>query len=265
MLAPELEWRTRSDAAALTRSSVHLWFAHLDHPDAVVDSFINNISSDEYKRATRFHFQRDRQRWIVARAILRQILAGYLECNPCDVSFSYGAFGKPALAGPFVNSKVRFNLAHSGSGALFAVTYGRKVGVDLELIRPLSDARSLAQECFSANENTAWMSLPEPGKLRAFFDCWTRKEAYLKATGKGLSLSLQAFDVSLEAGAGQRNLTLYDRNGDPPAWTLLSLAPHPDYSAALVVEGRVCRIRVLSRGWETAACPEAHQAVPVGE
>jgi 4'-phosphopantetheinyl transferase len=208
----------------------------------VAGRLVYNISSDEYERSARFHFQRDRHRWIVARATLRQILSGYLECKPRDVSFSYGAFGKPALAGSVADRELRFNLAHSGGYALFAVTYGRNIGVDLELVRPLRDLTNLALSTFSAFEKAAWEALPEGERLRGFFDGWTRKEAYLKATGNGLTDALDAFDVSLEPGPGLRELNIRARLLNETRWMLVSLAPHSEYSAAVVVEGCDCHV-----------------------
>jgi 4'-phosphopantetheinyl transferase len=122
---------------------------------------------------------------------------------------------------------------------MFAFAGGREIGVDLECVRSFSDLSGLAESCFTTAENAALAAIPEDERLRAFFAGWTRKEAFLKATGKGLSLPLQAFSVSLAPGSGWRELTIHGERGVGPDWTLVSVAPpRPEFSAALVVEGR---------------------------
>jgi 4'-phosphopantetheinyl transferase len=226
--------------SAVSRGEVQVWFTELDQPDAVVRRLEEVLCPDEQRRAMQFRFQRDRQRFIVARAVLRDLLGRYLGTQPRNILFQYGEFGKPSLAGGLEASQLQFNVSHSGNGALYAVGQGWKVGADVEFIRPFADMHNVAYECFSADENAALISLPECDQLRAFFDGWTRKEAYLKAEGYGLSCSTRAFEVSLAPGTGPRALTLFHQ--DRP-WTLISLAPRPEFSAAVVVEGPEPRVR----------------------
>jgi 4'-phosphopantetheinyl transferase len=233
-----------------------VWFAGLDCSDAEVNRSAHILTDDESQRAARFHHERDRRRFIIARAVLREILGFCLGVGPRRLSFRCGQFGKPMLAGEFEQSEIRFNMSHSGGGALYAVSLGREVGVDLELIRPLADMSSLAQSCFSAAENLTLQALLGRERLRGFFDGWTRKEAFLKATGHGLSFSLQAFEVSLAPGVGRRALTLHHNGENEPAWTLVSLAPLPDYAAALVVHGQDCSIACAEWLVEPAASPD---------
>lgn len=253
MLTDAQEWKMSNRTPAMTQGSVHVWFARLDHPDAVMQRLAENISSDEYKRAMRFRFPQGRNRYMVARALLREVLAGYLGSEPRALSFQYGRYGKPTLAGTFAESEIRFNVSHSCGGALVGVAQGREIGVDLEFIRPLSDLRDLAESCFSIAEKAALEALPEHERLRGFFDGWTRKEAYLKATGKGLSFSLQSFEVSLAPGPGRRALMLPDGSKNEPALTLVSLAPRADYSAAVVVDGCDCHLTCAE--WPVDAVP----------
>ncbi len=262
MLTPRFDCRAIDPASDKTAENVHAWFACLDHPPAVVQKLAENIRPDEYERAMRFRFQQDRNRYIAARALLREILAACFECAPRDVSFRYGQFGKPMLAGRFAESAIRFNVSHSAGHALVGVAHGREIGVDLELIRPLSDVRGLAQSCFSLAENAAWNDMPEKARLRGFFDGWTRKEAFVKATGNGLSFSLRSFTVSLAPGPGRRALMLPGRGETEPAWTLVSLAPRSDYSAALVVEGQDCHTQALRDWW--MPCPTGRRPGPLG-
>jgi 4'-phosphopantetheinyl transferase len=233
---------TVSDGVSeLRQNDVRVWFAELDQPDVVLHCPSETISPDERLRAMRFRFPHDQRRFIVARAILRTILGRYLEIDPRQVSFQYGQYGKPALAQPH-NTQLQFNISHSAGAALFAVAPGRQVGADLEYIRPLTDLTSLANDCFSTSEIAALSELPEREKLRAFFDGWTRKEAFLKATGLGLSLSTKVFEVSLSPGEGPRELRLFEGARDRDEWSLVSLVPRAECSAAVVAEGRDCRI-----------------------
>lgn len=239
MLTPDLEWKTSGVALALTRSSVHVWFAHLDHPDAAARQLWGDLSPDECLRAMRFQFERDRNRYVVARSILRQILAIYVAGEPLDLLFKYGPWGKPALGGSFAKTELRFNVSHSAAWAMFAVARKREIGVDLECVRPLSDMLGLAESCFTTVENAALARIPEHERRRAFFDGWTRKEAFLKAIGKGLSFPLKAFSVSVAPGSGWRELTIHEERGVGPEWTLMSVVPPgAELSAALVIEGR---------------------------
>lgn len=244
-------------APALSGDEVHVWFAELDHPDAVVQGLGETLCPEECRRANRFRFKHDRQRFVVGRAVLRTILGRYLEIKPQEVSFEYGQFGKPSLAEELEVSKLQFNVSHSGSGALYAVAKSRKIGVDLEFLRPLAEMRTLAEEYFSISENAALEALPEPQRLRGFFDGWTRKEAFLKATGYGLSLSTKASEASLAPGVGPRELRVLESPHNQTGWTLVSLAPRPECSAAVVVEGQDCRVNFAE--WIVDADPD-HQS-----
>lgn len=243
LTAYTIEVGTSGGTPDLAQDEVQVWFADLDPLDAVVQRMSKTICPEEYQRAMNFRFQHDRRRFIVAHAILRRILGFYLNIAPQQISFRRGQFGKLSLAEGLEESQLQFNMSHSGSGALYAMAKGRKVGADLELIRPLPDMRSLAKDCFSNSENAVLDALPEPDRLRGFFDGWTRKEAFLKATGYGLSLSTTAVEVSLAPGAGARELKVLDSQHTQTGWMLVSLALSPEYSAAVVIEGRHCRLR----------------------
>ncbi|MFZ6030209.1 MAG: 4'-phosphopantetheinyl transferase family protein [Chloroflexota bacterium] len=226
-------------ARSLPVTSVHVWQVPLLQPAGDVDALMATLSPDEAERARRFHFARDRRRFVVARGTLRRILAAYLGMPPEGVVFSYGARGKPFLAATHNPSDLRFNLAHAHEMALFAFACRRETGVDIEHIHPLPDAAAIAGRFFAAREYRAWLHLPEAQRLEGFFHCWTRKEAYIKAIGDGLSKPLDQFEVSLEAG---ETSCLLHVAGDPQEverWTLL---PFPlaveGYVAALAVEQR---------------------------
>ena len=219
-----------------------MWRASLDLPPERVWTLFHTLAPDEQEQARRFRFRRDRDRFVVARATLRAILGRYLRVGPGRVRFRYGAFGKPALADPFEEERLRFNMAHSHRLALYAVARGREVGIDLEYMRDeLADER-VAEHFFAPREVAALRAVPGHRRKEAFFNCWTRKEAYVKARGEGLLVPLDRFEVSLAPGEPATLRT----PGDPSEaarWSLLSLSPHPDYAAALVVEGHTWRLR----------------------
>ncbi len=193
------------------------------------------LSTDERQRAERFHFERDRRRFVVGRGLLRTVLGRYLQVSPDCLQFRYGPQGKPALAG---GNGLHFNVSHSGELALYAVALEREVGVDIERIASLKEVDDLAERCFSERENIVLRSLPAERRQQAFYTCWTRKEAYLKATGKGLSLPLDQFDVSVLPEEPAALLNTRPVAEEAARWSLASLEPHPDYMAALAVFGR---------------------------
>ena len=213
---------------------VDVWRVRLDRHADLVNFIESTLSTDETQRAARFHFEVDRNRFIVAHACLRLILARYLRCEPLQLDFSTNEYGKPAVLN---DHKFEFNLTHSGDYALIAVTRERKVGVDVEHIRPGADLESLAARYFSQREVSELTVVPLEQKTIAFFNGWTRKEAYIKAQGLGLSLPLDGFDVSLSPG---EPVILRATRPDPheaARWTLLSLRVAPGYEGALAVEG----------------------------
>lgn len=245
----------RIAVTGLQDCDVQVCFASLDLPEPDVQRMAGTLSPGELERAGRFRFERDRRRFVVSRAVLREILAARLGVEPQSVSFRYGRFGKPELAGDFEASRIRFNVSHSHEGALYAVAHDRNVGVDLEHIREIDDLWALAERCFSHAENHALRSLTEPELRKGFFNCWTRKEAFLKATGNGLSFPLDQFDVSLLPGPGRRSLKLRGIPAEKTPWTLVSLESLPAYAAALVVEGRKsCHI---TRHWPAESLMES--------
>lgn len=236
MNPPKAKWISERGHPVLGRDDVCIWFAELENPDAPLRRWIESLSGEERERAAAFHFDRDRKRFIAARAVLRSILGMCLGLEPRDLSFRYGPRGKPELAGGREGSGLRFNLSHSNGCALYAVSRGRDIGIDIEHVRPLDDMMSLALRTFSVKENAALLSLPEEERRKGFYDCWTRKEAFIKSIGEGLSFPLHEFDVSLLPGEGPRPIFI-SGYVDESRWTLYSLEPDPAYAAAIVVEG----------------------------
>lgn len=188
------------------------------------------LSEDERARADSFVFERDRRRFIMARSLLRRLLAARCGIPPQSVSFVYGAHGKPALA----NSELCFNVSHCDDLVVVALSHGLEVGIDIEAVRAVDDADRIAARFFGPREVDEYRSLETPDKPIGFFNCWTRKEAFIKACGDGLSHPLDRFEVSLAPGQPARILRVGDTPGSACGWSLESFTPAPGYVAALV-------------------------------
>ena len=231
---------------AIAESDVHLWRVDLA---AVADgepAWLQVLSDDERVRAARFHFSRDRQRYVAARALLRTILGGYLASNPKHLTFRYSEKEKPTLSHTYADQELEFNVSHSGSVALLAFARGRQVGVDVERVRQDFDVEAIAGRFFSLLEREQLSDFSPAEIHEAFFRCWTRKEAYIKATGAGLSLPLSQFDVSLSAGCLNALLATRPDPLEAARWSLREVAAGEGYLAALCVHGQGWRLREWS-------------------
>ena len=196
------------------------------------------LTDEERDRARRFVFDRDRDRFIGARACLRQLLAARLGTPPDSVELVYGARGKPALAPGYADTGLRFNVSHCDDLTLYAFSCGREIGIDVEAVRPIGDADDIAARFFSQRENRAYRALEPSDRPLGFFQCWTRKEAFIKALGDGLSYPLDRFDVSLTPGEPAQILRVEDTPGDRCGWRLESWSPAPGFVAAVVIGDR---------------------------
>jgi 4'-phosphopantetheinyl transferase len=235
-------WEPPPRALALSNAEVHVWRVSLGLKDTYIQRLQCILSADELQRAERFYFQRDRWRFTVARGVLRGILSLYLGLEPQQLRFCYNSYGKPALVSTASTVKLHFNVSHSHELALYAVTYDREIGIDVEHIRTNFACQEIAERFFSPQERAALRSLPAPVKYEAFFHCWTRKEAYIKARGEGLSLPLDQFAVSLTPGEPAALLTTHWAPHEAARWALRELMPGPGYAAALAVEGHDWRL-----------------------
>jgi 4'-phosphopantetheinyl transferase len=226
----------------LSSADVHVWHADLDTYPA--DGFLPLLSEDEVSRARRFHFSKDRNHFIVARGLLRKLLGDYLNIEPARLRFAYAEKGKPALEDS-QRSLLSFNLAHSHGKAIYAFSRGRAVGVDLEFVREDVAGDKIAERFFSPFEIAALKALTPELREQAFFDCWTRKEAYIKARGDGLSMPLDEFDVSLAPGEEAALLQNPKEPEEVRRWTMRTITVAPGYVAALVVEGDDFRLQTF--------------------
>jgi 4'-phosphopantetheinyl transferase len=231
-----VSWFPAPERVPLRHDDVHVWYAALDRFSETTRDFEQLLSADELQRAHQFHFQRDRKRFIVARGILRSILSRYLNRAPAQVRLQYSPFGKPALIYDQTEVALHFNLSHSNGTALFGFTHGREIGVDIEYIREDVAVIEIAQRFFSPQEIAQLLALPLEAQHAAFFHCWTRKEAYIKARGEGLSLPLDQFTVSLAPGESAALVCASDAQ-EVSRWRLQHIPVEASYAAALAVEG----------------------------
>ncbi len=212
-------------APALVGGEVHVWAVPLQG-DAL--PFEADLSPVELDRLHRFRFAAHQRRFQISHGATRRILAGYLGCAPKDVALRHGPRGKPYIDGDGPS----FNLSHSGDLALVALA-SNELGVDVEKVRRLESLRQIAQRHFSDAEYAALKALDEGEQELAFYRCWTRKEAYIKALGEGLSMALDSFDVSI--GEAAAFLACHDGREDPARWSMLDISPSEDFVAAVAV------------------------------
>jgi len=231
-------WHSPPKTLKLGRDKVHVWRATLDPEKSRLHDLEQILAPDEHARAGRFYFQKDREHFIAARGLLRTILGRYLNQDPSELRFCYSPYGKPSLATSSGENALHFNVSHSHGLALYAVTSGREIGVDLEHLRTNFAGEDIAERFFSRREVEALRALPADMRQKGFFNCWTRKEAYIKARGEGLSLPLDQFDVSLAPGEPAALLSTISDPLEASRWSLQKLEPGPGYVAALAVEGR---------------------------
>lgn len=234
------EWTSPPDVLILAPHQVDIWRVPLDHWPASIQLTESTLSADETQRAERFYFDSDKQRFLIAHIALRDILSRYLNCKTNEISFSVNQYGKPKLT----NHKLEFNLSHAGDFALIAVTQEHKVGVDVEHIRSNADIEAITKRFFSQNEISELMALPSNQRVAGFFNCWTRKEAYIKAQGLGLSLPLDSFDVSLIPNEPAILRATRPNPQEAARWGLLSLNVALDYAAAVTVEDKDANFRL---------------------
>lgn len=230
------------------------------------------LSPAERVRAARFAFDRDRRTFVMSHGVLRRVLGTVCRENPARLRFRQGLRGKPYLVD--APPGLQFNLSHTDGFCLVGVTRGAAIGVDVERVRPTDDMPQLVRQCFSAAEQREYDALPPADRCRAFFKGWTRKEAFIKAIGDGLSYPLESFDVSLNPYAPARLLSIGGRAAAASAWTMEALEPVPDVQAAVAIAAPAVQVRwhaltEVSINTHTedfhGRGPRRHDAVPRGE
>jgi len=244
----------RSGDIVLAAGEIHLWWIDVRVGVQMQQQLSGLLQQDERDRAARFYFEPDRRRFVVARAAMRSVLAGYLNVQAERISFQHGPCGKPWIAA----NALRFNGSHSGNWALLAVSSDQELGVDVERVDSARADRGLARRFFAPAEVTELENLPVSERVRGFFNCWTRKEAFIKATGEGLQRPLDSFQVSL---GPRRTACLLQVDGKRNTrWCMWSLEAPAGYTSALVVDGGAPRALQVLRWLPDATVPAARQA-----
>jgi 4'-phosphopantetheinyl transferase len=238
MLIPEASSSEPRVPIRLRNSEVHLWKMLLEVNNKVASRLNELLSADEQEKASRFHFAADRRRFVITRGCLRALLSRYTNMAPETIQFAYGKYGKPSLPQATRESaQIEFNVAHSGNTAAFAFTRIGNIGIDIEQIRTDFDADDIAQRYFSAAEISSLGQTSLAARHAAFFSCWTRKEAFLKAKGVGLSYSLKQFDVTVSPTSPARLLSTRPDAKEAARWSMKSFDLARGYAATVVVAG----------------------------
>jgi len=227
-------WMSPPAAVQLSGKEVHIWRASLAQDQVSVGQLRQILAPEERKKAERYYRSSDRRQSIVARGILRLIISRYLGFPAAALKFTDNSHGRPSLSEELNQVGLDFNLSHSGDLVLYAFTCGRSVGIDIEVVREEFATLEIAEEFFSPDEIVALRSVPEELRAFAFFNCWTRKESYVKALGEGLSHPLHCFSVSLRPDEKAALLGVDGDADEPERWKMYALEPGIGYVAALI-------------------------------
>jgi len=242
MNSEKFQWSQAVPGKFINSDEIHVWRVFLDVTTDEFEKLRESLSVDELARAGRFHFERDRKRFTIARGILRRILGAYLNKHPAKICFEYSVHGKPMLAHNPGDDDIYFNLSHSGAFALYAISLRKKIGIDIESIRDDVSVGQVAQQFFSQNEIRSLEKIDINKRSELFFQYWTRKEAFLKATGEGISFPMDQCDVSLISGGVWSPVIVQDNNRKISSLNVQDLFPGNGYAAAIAVEGGDCNI-----------------------
>ena len=236
MINSNSPWLKGFPQVGIKRDVIHVWRYTLDLPSSQRESLLEILSPDELERAGKFYFEKDRNRFIAARGILRKILGIYLNEDPEQIHFEYAAFGKPELKSGSYLPKLSFNLSHSENIALFAIASEGNIGIDVEHIRYDMEIEPLASRFFSEMEIHALERVEGEKQNDVFFQFWTRKEAFLKAIGKGLSFPMERCDVSIADNRNFAPVIIPTDTEEHTNWFVLDLEPGKGYAAAVVAD-----------------------------
>ncbi len=256
----QLPWTPALKTPVLAHDEVHVWRAFLHLPPSEVRDLQQTLTPDELHRAQRFRFRKDRDRFVAARGLLRAILGRYLNAEPARLLFSYGPNGKPYLSKTTNGTGLSFNLSRRDDLALYAITRGREVGIDLERIRDDLEPEKIAKHFFSPHEIAALQETPAHRRCEMFFTYWTCKEAFIKALGTGLTFPLNQFDVVPTTNRPEVLLSIEKDPREAARWSLRSLPSGSGYSAALAVQGHSWRLEC----WQWNLC-QRDMSRPVGQ
>lgn len=232
-----IKWIDKFPGGLFENDHVHIWRASLDYSKSKLNLLIGSLSKDEIERANRFYFEKDRMQFIVRRGILKQIISKYLEIDPKNLLFEYNPFGKPFLVTNSLKNNIKFNMSHSKNMALYCISSQKDVGIDIEFTQKKVEFHLIIERFFSHNEKAFIQNITTNKRKEAFFKIWTRKEAILKALGKGISFPLEKVDVSFNK---ENFITQINDNDDgqftESSWYVEDLLPANNYIASIAIE-----------------------------
>jgi 4'-phosphopantetheinyl transferase len=231
----KVDWLKPTDDAFMLNKNAHIWLIRYDRAEGLLKESENILSDEEKQRARRFHFKIDRERFSITRSLLKKILGKIISIPAQEIQFNFNKHGKPVLTEPF--QKIQFNVSHSGNLGMIAIS-DTPIGVDVEQFRKEMTTADIAKRFFSKVEVEEFLKLNEDEKLQGFFNCWTRKEAFIKAIGKGLSLPLNTFDVTLRPTEPARLLAVRYKNEVANDWTLTNIKVENGYAAAFIIKAK---------------------------
>lgn len=234
-------WERSASQPDLQREEVHVWRVRLPLREEGYEALWGLLMEEEREKVSRFRFEKDRRLAVVARGVLRQLLKYYTQ-NPVDLS--YNQYGKPYLP----SSPLQFNVAHSGEVVLLAFTLVGLVGVDVEYMRDQVEFVDLAKHFFAPREVEMLMALPPRLRAQGFYNCWSRKEAYIKACGLGLALPLDSFAVSLSPDEPAALLSSHE--GETSDWSLFALETGHECAGALAVRHKEYKCVLRCFDWQ---------------
>ena len=232
----------------ISKGECHLWSASLKENEAKLPQLYEPLSVEERQQAARFHFDKDRNMYILAHGLLRRLLARYLDIRPESLDFFAGASGKPQLAKSACPLDLRFNISHTRGLAAVALALDHDVGVDVECLERSVDWPLMAKRILCERENAEVNALPEAEKQAAFFKGWVCKEAVLKATGEGIAGGMDQVEVSLSPGKEARLLAFRGDTSASSRWTLHTLSISPNVVAAVAVDAP--NVSLVVRQWD---------------
>jgi len=241
MINQKIQCSYEVPAKMISSNEVHIWSLFFNAADGYTETLQSNLSVDESERAAKFHFEKDRRRFIIARGALRTILGYYLGKKPNAIIFNYTSFGKPMIADN-QNNNINFNISHSDDLALYAITLNRKIGIDVERIKNDIHVLQIANKFFSPKEIAALESADKKNQHKIFFQLWTRKEALVKGLGESLSFPLEQINVSSIIGNSLSPILLPCNYKENLNWYVQDLYPKEGYTAAIAAENNNCNI-----------------------
>ncbi|MFD1613739.1 4'-phosphopantetheinyl transferase family protein [Gelatiniphilus marinus] len=227
----------------LLKNVVHVWYAYFSNNTNNLNYYLKLLSEDEIKKTSKFKFKTNQQQSIISRGILRQLSSKYLNIKPESLSFKYGKYGKPEYD---FDSKLKFNISHSGGLIVLGFVKDFDIGVDVEKVKNDFDVLEIASNFFSALEIEALKKVPKEKQVENFYRCWTRKESFVKAKSLGLSFALDSFSVCINSNSKSKLLETKWNEAEKHKWQLHPFTLQPDYKGAISILGNIKTVKYFN-------------------